>query len=118
MDHPTPKLFVRIFIILMILLGLTVIAAHIDFDKFLPGNGWSLVVAMTIAIIKGVLIVLYFMHVKYGKRLNWAVAFVGFVWLGIMLTLTFSEYLTRNSPANLNYRGEPRYLLTPSDAEK
>jgi cytochrome c oxidase subunit 4 len=111
--HPTPKNYFAVFIALMILLALTVAAAHIDFDAHLPGHGWSIAVAMTIALIKGVMIVWIFMHVGYGKRTTWAFAAAGFFWLGILFVLTFSEYITRNRPPNLNFKGEPRYLLAP-----
>ena|SRR5450432_2135657 len=117
MHHPTPKNYLAVFIALMLLLALTVAAAHVDFDAHLPGHGWSIAVAMSIAVIKGVLIVLIFMHVKYGKRVNWAFAGAGFVWLGILFTLTFTEYISRNRPAELNFKGEPRYLISPVNTQ-
>jgi cytochrome c oxidase subunit 4 len=111
--HPTPKNYLFVFIALMILLALTVAAAHVDFDAHLPGHGWSVAVALTIALIKGILIVLIFMHVKFGKRTIWAFAGAGFFWLGILFALTFSEYFTRSDPPALNFKGEPRYLVSP-----
>jgi cytochrome c oxidase subunit 4 len=39
--------------------------------------------------------VLFFMHVKYSTRLTWVVVIGGVFWLGILLTLTFGDYLTR-----------------------
>jgi len=117
MAHPTPKVYRNVYLALMGLLILTVSAAFLPFDRIFPGahaEAWArritLSVAMTIAIIKALLIVLYFMHVRYAPRVTWAFAGAGFLWLGIMLALTFSDYLTRNHPASLNYRGEPRYL--------
>ena len=53
------------------------------------------VAALAIACFKALIVVLYFMHVKYSTRLTWAVVAGSVFWLGILLTLTFSDYLTR-----------------------
>jgi hypothetical protein len=50
------------------------------------------------------------MHVKYSARMVWAFAGAGFLWLGILFTLTFSDYVTRNHPSGVSPKGEPRYL--------
>jgi len=42
------------------------------------------------------LVVLFFMHVRYSTRLTWAVVVGGVFWLGILLALTLSDYLTRS----------------------
>jgi cytochrome c oxidase subunit 4 len=42
-----------------------------------------------------VLVLLYFMHVADRTPLVWVFAFGGFLWLGILLVLTFSDYVTR-----------------------
>lgn len=117
MAHPTPRVYRNVFAALMGLLILTVTAAFLPFDRILPASRaeeWArritLSIAMTIAVVKGLLIILYFMHVRYAPRVTWAVAGAGFLWLGIMLALTFCDYATRNHPAELNYHGEPRYL--------
>jgi cytochrome c oxidase subunit 4 len=52
-------------------------------------------VALTIAVTKAVLVILFFMHVKYSTRLTKVVVVAGFFWLGIMLTITMSDYLFR-----------------------
>jgi cytochrome c oxidase subunit 4 len=52
-------------------------------------------VALTIAVLKATLVVLFFMHVKYSTRLTWAVVLGSIFWLGIMFVLTMSDYLTR-----------------------
>jgi cytochrome c oxidase subunit 4 len=107
---PKPRTYVIIYLALMALLALTVAAAFVPFDRILPGRGWSIAIALAIAIAKGILILLFFMHVRYTPRITWAFAGAGFLWLGIMLLLTMSDYLTRNHPAEAIYKGEPRYL--------
>jgi cytochrome c oxidase subunit IV len=51
--------------------------------------------ALTIAITKMMLVMLYFMHVRYSSRLTWLFVAAGFIWLLIMIQLTLSDYLTR-----------------------
>ena len=58
--------------------------------------GWfNLPIALLIAAVKGSLIVLFFMHAWTSSRLNWVVIGAGLLWLGILFTLTLSDYLTR-----------------------
>ena len=53
------------------------------------------VAAITIAVFKAVLVVLFFMHVRHSTQLTWVVVIGSVFWLGILLTLTFGDYLTR-----------------------
>jgi cytochrome c oxidase subunit 4 len=50
---------------------------------------------MTIAVVKALLVLLYFMHLRYGSHLNWIFAGASFFWLAILLSLTVGDYLTR-----------------------
>jgi len=56
------------------------------------------VIALMIAIAKTFLVMLFFMHVRYSGRLVWIYVGVGFFWLGILLALTMSDFLTRLWP--------------------
>ncbi len=85
----SPKIYYAIFGSLMVLTLVTIGVAFIDL-KFM-----NTVVALTIAVIKATLVVLFFMHVKYSTRLTWVVAASGVVWLLIMVALTMSDYLSR-----------------------
>ena len=58
-------------------------------------RAWNTVVALAIAVFKAAIVVLFFMHVKYSTRLTWAVVVGSIFWLGILLSLTLSDYLTR-----------------------
>ena len=53
------------------------------------------VAALVIATAKMLLVILFFMHVRYHSRLVWLFAGAGFVWLLIMITLTLTDYLSR-----------------------
>ena len=109
-SHPTPRIYFWTFIALMALLVATTLAAFIPYDVLPHGRWWSTAVALLIAIAKALLVILFFMHVKYSPRLIWVFAGAAFVWLGILLVLSMSDYLTRNHPP-INPRGEPRYLV-------
>ena len=85
-----PRVYVVIFLALMLGTGLTVLAAFHDF----PGP-LNVVLALTIAVLKATLVVLYFMNVRYSGRLVWLVIFSALFWLGIMFALTISDYWTR-----------------------
>jgi cytochrome c oxidase subunit IV len=58
-------------------------------------GAFNAVAALTIAVFKAGLVVLFFMHARYASRLIWLVAVAGVFWLGILLTLTLSDYWTR-----------------------
>ena len=89
-EHIVPtRIYYTIFAILMFCTWLTVQAAFFDLGAF------NAVAALTIAVFKATLVVLFFMHVKYGTRLTWAVVVGSVFWHGILLALTMSDYLTR-----------------------
>ena len=85
-----PRVYLVIFLALMVGTTLTVMAAFYDF----PGP-LNAVVALTIAVVKATLVVLYFMHVRYSGRLIWLVIAAALVWMAIMFAITFSDYWTR-----------------------
>ena len=88
------KVYFVIFGALMVGTLMTVWVAPKDLDHVLF-TGANTVVALTIAVIKATLVVLYFMHVRYSARLIWVIVVSGFFWMGIMFALTFSDYATR-----------------------
>ena len=87
--HPTENVYYGVFAVLMVLLALTVIVAQFELGA---GN---LPAALVIAGAKAVLIVLFFMHVRYSRPLTWLVAGAGFFWLAILFALTLSDYWSR-----------------------
>ena len=86
-----PRVYITIFLVLLMGTGLTVLAAFRDF----PGP-LNAVVALTIAVVKATFVVLYFMHVRYSSRLVWLVIAAALFWLAIMFALTISDYSTRS----------------------
>src|SRR5256885_918343 len=106
--------YLVVLALLMLLLAATIAIGFVDVDRVARqhglGSGWNTAIAVAIAIVKGTLILLFFMHVRYGTKLTWAFASAGFVWLGIMIVLMMSEYMTRNHPPDASSKGEPRYF--------
>jgi len=91
-EHIVPiRVYVTIFMVLLVGTALTVAAAFVDFP-------WRLntIVALTIATIKATFVVLYFMHVRYSSRLIWVIVAAALFWMAIMFAFTFSDYLTRD----------------------
>src|SRR5690242_2607988 len=89
-EHIVPtRIYYTIYAVLMICTGLTVWIAFMDLGEL------NTVAALGIAALKASLVVLFFMHVKYSTRLTWAVVVGSIFWLGILLTLTMNDYVTR-----------------------
>jgi len=97
------KYYICVFVLLMIMTGLTVFVAKFDLaEKF--KHTWGLehisgvlnaIVALTIAVIKATAVVLIFMHVRWSSRLTQVIAVSAVFWLLILLSFTVSDYFTR-----------------------
>ena len=74
---------------LLTLLALTVGVSYIHLGWF------NSVAALSIAAAKAVIIILFFMHVRYSPRLVRIVVVAGFFWLAILFALVMTNYLTR-----------------------
>lgn len=86
--------YMVVWFVLMVLLLATVLAIEIDLDHMLfPGANISL--AMFIAVVKALIVMLWFMHVKDASKLTWIFAGASFIWLGIMVLFTLQDYHTR-----------------------
>ena len=89
-EHIAPRsLYYTVFAVLMVLTVVTVFAAGVDLGFM------NTIVAMTIAVAKATVVVLFFMHVRWSTRLTWVVVAAGVFWLGILLALTMNDYLAR-----------------------
>jgi cytochrome c oxidase subunit 4 len=85
--------YVRVLIALLLLTVLTVGISFLD----LPGS-WHLGLGLAIAACKATLVALIFMHLLYSQAATRAVIVVTLFWLvGVLLALTLSDYLTRDS---------------------
>ncbi len=93
--HIVPiSVYVKVITALMVLLVITLGAAAVDFGKM--GLPWlNIVIAMTIAIVKAVLIILYFMHVRYSSKLIWVFSGAAFFWVMLLFVMTLVDYFSR-----------------------
>ena len=85
------KVYITIFLVLLVGTALTVLAAFMNF----PGR-LNTIIALTIATAKATFVVLYFMHVRYSSRLIWVIVASALFWMAILFAFTFSDYLTRD----------------------
>jgi cytochrome c oxidase subunit 4 len=93
-EHVVPKrVYYVIFAILMLCTYLTVQIAFFDLGPL------NTIAALVIAVFKATLVVLFFMHVRYGTRLTGAVVMSSLLFLAILLALTMGDYLTRSMRA-------------------
>ncbi len=89
MEHTSPRTYFLVFLALLVLLATTIGAAFMDLGWFNP------VLALLIAGVKAALVILFFMHVRFGSRLTKFFVVLGLLWLLILIGLTLSDYLTR-----------------------
>ena len=85
----TKRQYAYVFGILMILTLVTTWAGLVDLGRL------NVVVALAIAVIKASLVVLFFMHIYWSAKLNRVVVVAGFAWLGLLLWLTLTDFISR-----------------------
>jgi cytochrome c oxidase subunit 4 len=83
------KTYVGVFAALAALTVLTTAVAYVDLGFF------NVIVALTIAVAKALLVVLFFMHLARSRHRTQVVAGAGILWLLILITFTLSDALTR-----------------------
>ena len=88
--HVVPLgVYFAVFVALLVLTGVTTAIAFIDLGRF------NVAVALTIAIIKATLVLLFFMHLRYSSRLAVMMVLIALFWLGTLVVLTMSDFVSR-----------------------
>jgi cytochrome c oxidase subunit 4 len=87
--HIAKRTYFLVFAALIILTLITTGAAYLDLGIF------NTPIALAIAITKALLVMLFFMHLRYSDYLTWVFAGAGVLWLFHLLIFTLSDYLTR-----------------------
>src|SRR5438128_1134082 len=110
-EHVVPtRTYVLIFLGLIILTGLTTAVAFVDLGAL------NTVAALAIAVCKMLLVILFFMHVKYMPGLTKIVVVAGFFWLAILITFTLSDEFSRRwTPFSSQW--QPGVVLTAPQAK-
>ena len=83
------KTYAIVFVLLLVLTAATTLVATIDLGAF------NVVMALLIAVVKMMLVALFFMHLRQSTILTKVVVGGGMLWLGILLVLSFSDFATR-----------------------
>lgn len=83
--------YFKVFLVLIALTALTTAVAYVDLG---PAN---VAVALGIAVLKMLVVALFFMHVRYSSRLTRIVVVSGLLWLVILIALSLNDYFTRGA---------------------
>ena len=88
--HIVPyKTYGLILLLLLILTSITVLVTQIELSK------WSAIVALILAGTKTILVLAIFMHLKFDKGIYKIMAVSIILLLGVVITITFLDYLFR-----------------------
>jgi len=83
------RTYLLVYLALVILTITTVIVSRIDLGEY------NFIVALTIAVIKGTLVIAFFMHVKGSSSMTKLFVGAGLFWMAILLVFISSDYLSR-----------------------
>jgi cytochrome c oxidase subunit 4 len=94
-----PRVYVVILLALLAGTALTVAASFVDLGawRLTPTLtiSWNPVVALAIASTNAVLVVLYFMHVRYSSKLTRLAIVAGIFMFLTLILMTLSDYVSR-----------------------
>jgi cytochrome c oxidase subunit 4 len=85
----SPRMYLLIFGALLLGTAITVGASYVDLGE------WNPVIALAIACTKAVLVILFFMHIKYSSRVMKLTVASGFFTFLVLITMTLSDYISR-----------------------
>jgi cytochrome c oxidase subunit 4 len=85
----SPRVYVVIFLALLLGTTLTVVASYIEMGIFNP------IIAIAIACAKAILVVLFFMHVKYSTKLTKLTVGAGIFTFITLISMTLADYISR-----------------------
>ena len=96
-DEPThtdmhivsPGVYLTIGAALLVLTATTTAVSYLELGVF------NAVVALSIACIKMILVVLFFMHIKYSSKLTKLTVAAGFFTFLVLITMTMTDYVSR-----------------------
>ena len=108
-DHIVPKrTYFAIFISLLALTALTTGMAYVNLGQ------WNTIVALVIACCKATLVVLFFMHLRWSPRMMRVVLLSAILWLAILISLTTTDFFSRDWIPIPEGWGESSQLRLPS----
>ena len=84
-----PRIYLIIFLSLLVFTALTVAASFVEMGVFNP------IVALAIGVVKAMLVVLFFMGVKYSTKLTKLTVFCGLFTFMALIGMTMADYISR-----------------------
>ncbi|HLY41769.1 MAG TPA: cytochrome C oxidase subunit IV family protein [Terracidiphilus sp.] len=95
----SPVTYAIILLILLVATATTVWASYIDLGEWHIAPGltlfWNPVVALAIACTKMTFVVLFFMHIKYSRKLTKLTVISGLFIFLVLIGMTLSDYFSR-----------------------
>ena len=95
----SPRVYVVILFALLVGTAATVAASYKDFGEWHIAPGltlfWNPVIALAIATTKAILVVLFFMHVKYSTKLTKLTVASGIFMFLVLIGMTLTDYFSR-----------------------
>jgi cytochrome c oxidase subunit 4 len=89
-EHIVPKrVYYLVFLTLIVMTWVTAYVSTVDLGRL------NVFVALSIAIFKASLVILFFMHVKYGTKLTKMIVLAGIYWLILLLFIVMMDLWTR-----------------------
>ncbi len=111
--HTSTRTYLLIWAALIVLTLSTAGAAALPLKEW-GLDAWHTPIGLLIAVVKAVLIVLFFMHALESGRLVWMVIAVSILFLAILGSITFSDYATRRMDDGIRDPGGRSSLITPA----
>lgn len=87
------KLYFGIGGLLFLFTAITVWLSYVDFDKWLGGHGWNIIVAMIVATFKVSLVAAIFMHLRSERWTIYRVMILTMIFVTGLFFLTLLAYL-------------------------
>jgi cytochrome c oxidase subunit 4 len=85
----SPREYALVYVALIVGTILTVLAADVEMGVFNP------IIALGIACTKAVIVILFFMHVKYQSHLIKVTVAAGFFTFLVLITMSLVDYMSR-----------------------
>jgi cytochrome c oxidase subunit 4 len=101
--NPSPRIYLIILGLLLVLTGVTVGAAYVNFGSF------NLIIAVLIATVKATLVALFFMHLRHDPPINAIIFVSSLIFLGLFLLFPLIDIQSRDKvvPYGLRMQAQP-----------
>lgn len=107
-NHVVPvRVYLTVLVALIILLAANIYVASVDLGQFAR---YRAAVVLSIATVQALLLVLYFMHVRYNARVLWLCILSGLAFIALMVSVIVLDFRARE------WLPDPAAWSQPADA--